>query len=372
MLVSAQSAWASEAKIGEGVAADSPYSWASQRIDGAVWGIAQSDVDGDGLVETVLLERARIRVGFFDDKSFKKDFICEWKGLAKAAKLYLYDLDGDGRDDAVITAIEDGLPASLALKIGEDGCEQIVSRARWSLRVINMPAENGESSPKKKLIGQGWSSQKYFIGPVYEIMFKEGKLRKAEKLKLPRDTELYGFALMPSIDGRPTVALLKGESRLEVRQYVKRNKWNRIWCSGQKFGGSANYLNAVQRPALDGMTSDVASFDMPPLAFEMPSGTHLVVPYYNISLRGMIGKYAHVKESQIVEYRPDPALTFVEQMRTQKLPGYVVDYVIARPARKVTDISDEDEGKQLILLLQTNISAFESPVQAIVLAYDLK
>ncbi|MFH1829739.1 MAG: VCBS repeat-containing protein [Pseudomonadota bacterium] len=339
----------------------SSYTWASKRIDGEFWGIAQSDIDNDGRVETVLLERQRIMVGYINDKSFEESFTCGWKGAAKAAKLYLYDLDEDGQDDAVITAVEDGLPASLALKISKDGCEQIISRARWSLRVITEP-----DSSQKKLIGQGWSTQQYFIGPIYEIALKNKKLKKAEKLKLPARTKLYEFTFLPPIDDMPAVALLKGEERLEVKQHVKGNKWRRVWRSAEKFGGSANYLYAVQRPALDEIASDVAYFDMPPLTLSHPDGVHLFVAHYNFSLKGMIGRHGHVKESRIVEYRPDPALTFVEQMNTQKLSGYVVDYIIARHAS-----NEEGERRQLIVLLQNNISAFESPLQAIILAYDI-
>ena len=175
------------------------YSWASRSIEGEFWGMAQGDIDRDGTVDTVLMERGRLRVGVLGAKRFEQAFECSWPTAAKAARVYLFDVDGDGDLEAALSAVEEGRPSSLVLDVdvASGACSEIVSRARFSLRVIDDPAEG------PRLVGQGWSGAQFFSGAVREITLRKGSLKGGAKLNLPRNTKLYQFCLLPEIDGRP-------------------------------------------------------------------------------------------------------------------------------------------------------------------------
>lgn len=338
-----------------------PYSWASSRMDGEMWGMAQEDVDGDGLEEFLLLQRGQLVVGRIEKKKFKRSFACDWKGSAKAARLDLFDLTGDGLKEALITAVDDGRPASLALEIGTKGCKQILSGVNLSLRVMRLPPGYDSTEWTERIVGQGWSSQQYFSGPVHEYRFEDGKLVSAGRIRLPRNTRLYRFSFLPPEDDRAAVVLYRSAAPLEVRVNVRGNKWKRTWRSPQKYGSSGNLIRAVQRPALDRVQSDYASFELPPEVLSVAAGSEILMVEYDMPLHNVIGRKPYIRGSRIYDYGTDEAFIFVEKMQTQHMPGDVVDYFTSRG----------ETGRQLWVLVQDNRGAFENPTESMILRYDL-
>ena len=351
-------AWASDdASKNTGV----PYSWASKRMDGEMWGMAREDVDGDGMYEILLLKREQLIVGRIDGRKFKRKFSCEWKGSAKAARLDLFDLDGDGLKEAIITAADDGIPASLALKIEGKGCKQVLSDVALSLRVMWLPPKDEETGWRESIVGQGWSSQQYFSGPVEEYRFEKGKLKRVGRVRLPRNTRVYRFAFLPPEDERDVVVLYRSAAPLEVRVNVRGNKWKKTWRSPQRYGSSGNILKAVQRPALDRVQSDYASFELPPLVLRNIYGSDILMVKYDMPIHNIVGRQPYIRGSRVYDYRPDEAFVFAEKMQTQHMPGGVVDYLAA----------ESRTGRQLWVLVQDNRGAFENPTESMILRFDL-
>ncbi len=338
-----------------------PYSWASKRIDGEVWGFKQADVDGDGVVEALLLERERLVVGTFDGTGFKKSFSCTWKGSAKAARLDITDLDGDGREEALITAVDDGISSSLALRIGKEGCEQILSGVPLSLRAMWLPPRGDSTEWTWSVVGQGWSSQRFFSGPIEEYRFEGGKLKSAGRIKLPRNTMLYRFAFLPPEDGASTVVLYRSAAPLEVRVNTGGNRWKRMWRSGEKYGSSGNIIEAVQRPALDQVQSYYASFELPPVVLRDAAGADILMVKYDMPLHDIVGRTPYISASRVFGYRPDPAFVYAQGLMTQEMPGDVVDYTV----------DEAQAGRTLYVLIQDNRGAFENPTESMVLRFDL-
>ncbi len=343
------------------------YSWASSRIEGELWGLAQGNLDNDGSADTVLLERKRVRIGKIGEKGFEERFSCGWKEDAAAARAYLIDVDGDGKDEIAISAVEEGMPSSLVLAVDADAkkCSELVSRARWSIRAVALPAEGADTGPARRVLaGQAWSSQKYFSGPIVELALKKDKLVRQRDIELPHFTDLYQFTILPPENGAERVLRLAGYSAMELREHKGGGKWRKIWRSGDKLGGAANLLPAVQRPALDEVSSDYAYFDLPPLTLKQADGVHALAVKYDLPLRNVIGRTPYARGAETVMFKPDPALTYIEEKRTQDLPGPIMDYFIAAPA--------DSAGKvRLYVLVQQDAGAFINSTEASILAFDL-
>lgn len=337
------------------------YSWAGKRMEGEVWGLAQRDLNGDGATETLLLKRQSLIVGSFAGTTFQPSFECTWKGDAQAARLDLIDLDGDGRDEAVITAVEQGLPASVVLGIEQKGCKELLSRVRLSLRAVMMPPDGEQTEWTRRLIGQGWSSQQYFTGPIEEYRLDKGKLVSVRKLDLPRRTGLYRFAYLPPEDGQAAVVLYRSAAPLEARVHVRGRKWKKVWRSAERFGSSGNNLPAVQRPALDQVQSYDVAFELPPLVMREQGGVRILMVRYDMPLRGIIGRKPFIKGSRVYGYRPDEAFVFAQWLSTQNMPGDLVDYAV----------DEGSSGGKLFALIQDNRGAFENPTESMVLRFDL-
>lgn len=317
------------------------YSWTGGRLEGQLWGVAQGDLDGDGRSETLLLERGLVRIGRYGEKAFEQLFACRWEEGAEAARIGLVDLDGDGREEVVISAVENGLPASMALRIdlAAQECRELFSRARWSLRAAELPAEGAAS--RRALLGQAWSSQQFFEGPVRELRLEGGKLQAVSPVDLPKRVDLFEFTYLFG-SGSPRVALVRGINPLEVQEQ-QGGRWRRIWRAGQRFGGTINALPASQRPALDQESSQDVLFPIPPIA--LPGGGVLAVRQ-DIPLRDIVGRRSYIRSGTLIAFLPEEVLGFTESFSSRELPGAAIDLIpsLLSPGGRVMVLMQEDAG----------------------------
>lgn len=330
------------------------YAWASKRMDAPIWGIKTGDLDGDGVPETVLLKRRRISIGYLDESGFREKTSCTWPGDVEAAKIYLMDLDGDIDDEILLSAVSLGRPSSMALDYGNGECRVIFAKAPLSVRVIDYPV--------KMMIGQWWSSNDYFSGPVYEMILANGKLKKGKRLDLPWRTKLYQFSLNQAEGDMPSVVAQGSPGYLEIRQGIKR-RFKRIWRSGEKFGGSINLISAETRKVLGEVKSEYAVFDVPPVVFQDGSRTRMVAVHHDMPVHGVVGLRPYVRSAEVYGFKGDPALGFVEEFRTVMLPGAVIDYTI--------DNINKNGAKRLLVLVQEGVGYFLDDVSSAIFAFEL-
>ena len=207
-------------------------------------------------------------------------------------------------------------------------------------------------------MGQGWSSQSYFSGPIRELKYENGKLKSVTKIDTPWNTTLYDFALMAPIDDSPAIAVLKGYNILEIK-VKKTSRFKREWTSGEKLGGTPNILRADQRPLLDEMTSNVVKFNIPP----MVQGDRVFAIKEMLPLKNFIGLRPLIRGAEIIGYGPDPAFFYKQDLRTNILPGAITDYTI--------DIEGENGAKKLIVLMQADPGMFNQSEKSLILMFDL-
>lgn len=331
---------------------DVNYSWAGKRLAGAYWGLAFGDVDKDGAKEAMLLLRRGVKIGKFAGEGFHEDASCNLPGLAEGARIYAYDLDNDGGDEIVVSAVEEGLPSSLALKFENGSCRVLVERARMSVRV----ALSDEG--KKILMGQGWSSGSFFFGPIYEIKFEGGKFKEYSRVDIKKGVKLFQFAWVPGGGG---AVVVRGYNPLEF--YEKSGKkFKSVWRTGERFGGTINQIESEQRDALGQVEEEFVRFDIPPLVRAI-NGSFEVIAYRHIlPVKNVIGLKPAVSGAEIVSYAPDPAIVLRENARTLKLPGAVTDIVFGEFA---------DGKKSVFVLMQNDPSMFRESESATILAFDM-
>lgn len=324
------------------------------RMSEALWGMAQGSVGGDPAADTVLLARREVLVGQLGSKGFKRTASCEIPGTAAGARVYLFDLDGDGAREIIVSAVEDGMPASLAFAFADGKCRTIFTRARWSLRVIR--DENGN----EKFIGQGWSSDSFFSGPVVGLKFENGKLKAEGKMNLPRYVNIFQFVQIPGA-ADPEFAVVKGYDHLQV--YEKRERgFGRIWKSGEKFGGSLNLLAASQREVMGEVTSDRVEFDTPPLVSLGDGGMLLIAVRHDMPIASFVGKRPLIRGSEVIVFAPDPSFVFDEILKTMRMPGVVTDAIVE---------PREGGGARLYVLMQDLQGMFMDARKSFVIGFDL-
>lgn len=328
-----------------------PLRWAAKKTEGAYWSVAAGDVDGDGQGETLLLSRRRVLIGAREGSAFREEAVCELPGDVEGAKISTVDLDGDGKEEIAVSAVEDGRPASAILSLEGKICRPLVSRAPWSLRVLELPGGG------KRLAGQRWSLSSFFFGPVVELGLAGGKLEAKGEALLPRGTRLFQFERLSSggEEGSDRVARLKGYDRLEVHE-LRGKKFKRIWRSAARLGGSANQLAAPQRDVLDERSSDVVFFDLPPVAVQVGGREAVLVVAHHVPLRGIVGRKYGISGSRVAIFAEDPLTGFALQGESPDLSGCVVD------------LARDPEGTA-VALLQNECGLFENATESQIVGF---
>lgn len=327
------------------------YSWGSSRMDGAYWGFARGDVDGDGSTEDVLLTRGEVKIGKLSDKGFVESSSCTWSDGVIAAKISLADIDGDGTNEIIVSGASLGKPVSMMMKLKKDGCSMLVDNIHWSMRKV---------SSDGAFAGQWWNSDDYFSGPVYRMSVSENGAKESGRLDLPWHTGLFQFAIIPGDE--KGVLIQKGYAHIEQRKKMK-SRFKRLWRSPEKMGGTANAVPAVSRRILADVSNEYALFDVPPIVVDDGGVTRIIAVKHDMPVHGIVGKKPYIRSAEIVIFREDPVLGFVEEARSVSLPGAIVDWSV------------DDDGKggapRLYVLLMEGAGFFLDDSASIVFAFDL-
>lgn len=311
------------------------------------WGMAEGDLYGDGKSEFLLLARDSVKIGRLTDSGFETESFCNLPGLAKGSRVYTYDLDQDGRDEIIVSAVEGGMPASVAFNFKDKTCSILFERARYSLRVVrNLDGKN-------VLLGQGSGQGAFFFGPIYEMSLEGGRLKPVTKYEVPRYTNIYQFTELPPNGETARFAVVKGWNPIEVHE-KRRNSFKKTWRSGERFGGTINILGAEERDVLGEVAANHVDFDVSPVA--SGGDFRLYVVRHTMPLRGVIGKRPMVGGAEVVEFSWDPSLGFMEKSRTVKLPGAIVDVFM---------------GHGLFVLMQGEVGMFHEGESSTILTFEM-
>lgn len=327
------------------------YSWNSSRMDEAYWGVARGDVDGDGAAEDVLLARGAVKVGKLGDKGFVEKSNCTWSADAAAARIFLADIDGDGISEIIVSGVSLGKPISMIMKFKKDGCSMLADNIHWSMRKI---------FPDGAIAGQWWNSDDYFSGPVYRMSVSEGGVGEKDRIDLPWHTGLFQFVILPG--GEDGVLIQKGYAHIEQRKRIK-SRFKRLWRSPEKMGGTANAVPAESRRILADVSDEYALFDVPPIVLDGGGVTRIVAVKHDMPVHGIVGKKPYIRSAEIVVFREDPALGFVEEARSVNLPGAVVDWFV--------DDGGKGGAPRLYVLLLEGSGFFMDDSSSVIFSFDV-
>jgi hypothetical protein len=355
------------------------HSWASQRIDGEIWGLSYGDVNGDGTKEIVILKRDMVVAGTLAQDGFKPTAQYKLKGFLNGVRIFTMDLDGDAAEEIVVSAIENGHPSSFAIKYSNGGFEPVFADAPWHVRVIS-------SGGSKKLVGQQWNGASFFFGPIYDLQLKSGKLDSVGILKLASTTDIFDFDIISIVSDDITketyvqdFAWLEGYNPLKI--YERRKKrYKKIWSSGVKFGGTINLVEATQREALGQAMDYYIQIDREPEVVSMNGHDVVIAAQHDIPLKNMIGRKPYIRSGKLVAFKKDDALGFSRYFETEEVPGFISDFFVYETETvQKTEAAKSKKGARQVVVLQTKLimvvqpdtSAFRADRDSVLLSFDL-
>jgi hypothetical protein len=286
-------------------------------LQGVAVGLAVADVDGQGALEAAVLFAHRLDIVRLQDDRFVNVTTVDLGVAQRAIAIDAADLDGDGRAELYITAVDEGELRSLVVVCAEDGsCRTVYRNLPWFLRAVHLPGEG------RVLLGQKLGGQEEaFRGAPFRVQLSDGKPVEGPAVAVPPGTALYGFAAFADADGRTLFARLTPADNLRVTDV----SGEVLWESTETFGGSETSFDRVDPHApRDRKPNDLLVLLQTRL--EIGPDGELILPMHDG--RRLFKRSQTFDKGRIVGLQWN-GHTMVEQWRTPDQKAYLADFRLA-------------------------------------------
>ena len=187
-----------------------------------------ADLDGDGTTEYVFSDGARLHI-YRQELTGWREIWTEAGPAISSSVQHLYlgaaDINGAGRPQIFLTAMEDGTVSSSVLE-ASDGTYRRIVKTPGFFRAINYPGRG------PMLIGQDFDPERFFTGAPKQYAWSGGHYSAGIEIPLPAGVGLYDFAFVNF--GEPGLLLVALDERDHVLVY---SKGAVIWKSVERYEG---------------------------------------------------------------------------------------------------------------------------------------
>jgi len=327
--------------------ADRQGIWMGPNLGGSPNGVTVADLDGDGIQETaVVLDNklvvARIVAGEFN-------VLAEVPIPIRLQVLGIdaLDLDGNGRAELYLSALNNYQVSSLVIELVGDSYEIVIENIRWLLRVVAFPGQ-----AKASLLAQRKAqSERPFIGEIFHVSRDGDKLLEGDSISLPNKLNVFNFQPFVDDNNQLHYAYLTNGDYLKVVSAAGVE----LWESADYFGGSETcYM--PRPPNRDEMLPPLC---MPQRMVLLPGGEILVAQ--NDGQR-MVQRFRKFKKSRLVAFDWN-GFVLLENWRTASQSGYLGDFAVAD--------ADNDGSPELVMAVKFKHKGLTDDARSAIVIYEL-
>ena len=336
----------------------------TQNFDFVLRAMDMGDVDGDGNDDLVLADTDKIHIYSFTGSRQQELGAVSLAANERVHGVSVADLDGNGRAEIYVSANDNDTPVSFGLEWQDNAFRYIFRRARWYVRVLDIPGEG------PTLAGQKGYSGSPAVPGIYRLHLNGDSLQHDSKLLLPENINLFDFSMADlNSDGVYEIIALTQQDDLVVLS----TGGSLIWKSPEYYGGSTRYIGELdsskgrlfqtneivgKRIFVPGriIVADINNDNLPD-----------VLVSRNISTASRFLQNFKSYSSSEIHALTWNGIGLTELWHTKKIDGYVPDYQL-RTAKS-------DQGDQAMLYvgvaLQGGTMEFLAGRESTVLMYNL-
>ena len=293
--------------------------WRSASFKQLINGIALGDVDKDGKIETVVVTPHTVVFYRSEQGKFYKVHETEEDSSRYHIGVDIADINGNGYPEIFITALNVLLNELDSCVFEYDGqtFNKIVDNSRWYYRVASVPHRGNI------LFGQRPSSYSLSYGKIYDMIWQNGDYVPEEEVKVPRKTNLMGFALGDvSGEASQTAVAYKENDHIQLID----SSGKEMWQSSESYGGSSLYWAAAWTD--QGQQLNPKYYPMRLIVRdEKADETAHVIAVKNYDWMGGKLDYRRLIASHIESLAWD-GVGLSTVWRTRKMTGFIRDYAI--------------------------------------------
>ena len=214
--------------------------WKSRNFTHAINGLTLGDVDGDGMIETVIASPNSVRVYRYQDKRFFEVGATDPVKFRTIVGLDIADINGNGIPEIFVSALNaqrNGVTSSV-LEYDGSGFPEVVKDANYYFRVARL-RDRGSV-----LFGQRQRSDgSPFSSAIYEMHWDGVKYGTRNRVLPAKKTNLLGFTMGDPMNSGEDKALAFDDSDyLRILEPSGRD----VWTSGSRYGGSTLFIASKQ------------------------------------------------------------------------------------------------------------------------------
>jgi TolB-like protein len=329
--------------------------WRSASFKYLINGVSVGDVDGDRLVETVIIQPHEVIIFRSEKGKFFKT-----AELAKSKTSYyigvdVADINGNGYAEIFVTSLNNlkNTVGSLVIEYDGKNYNSIVEDSPWYYRTVNL-SERGQV-----LIGQQGLKGKPYSGGIFEMAWENANYVPLTEIKTPVNLNVLGLSMGDITNSREeTVVAYKQDDRLLVFDPAGEE----LWTGVERHGGSMLFYSGPQEQR--GEVENRLYFPMRTRVMQGKDKTTEVIAVKNFELTGMKLEFRNFTEAQI-ESLSWTGLGLAPDWKTRKITGQIRDFALGD--------FDNDGTIELVaaVIQKQGAVAFTIP-KSVLIAYDLK
>jgi hypothetical protein len=222
----------------------------SKVLEGSLWrgsyfperlvGLDVGDVNGDRLNELAYATTGNIYVGVRNGEALQE--LASWKAQPniRIISLDLYDTDGDGTKEIIVSAQADsGAASSMVLAYdGSKTLRVIADRIPWYIRAF------GPDGSKSLAVQKGANTANdAFLGNVVMATFQNGKVVTSQKVPLPFGVNLFNFNIgQLGVGGVNYIATVTSDEHLNLKLFSGPSRDAQMTEKSGGYCGTINYV----------------------------------------------------------------------------------------------------------------------------------
>ncbi len=322
--------------------------WMGPSLTGRASALTVADLDGDGQQEIAVVLNNKLLVARIVDDEFTEVAEVELPIRLQILTLDAVDLDGNGRAELYLSALNKYDAESLVVEFTGESYEISIRNIRWLFRAIAFPDQKGATlfaQRKTKAVDP-------FYGKIFHVKREGVELIKGDEVPLPRNLNIFNF--LPFMDEKQQL----NYAYLSQGDYLKvvSGENDTLWESADYFGGS----DTCYMPRAEFRDEMLPPNCVPPRMVLMSGGEILVAQ--NEGQR-LVKRLSQFKRSRLVALDWD-GYSLLESWRTASQAGYLADYAVAD--------ADNDGSPELVQAVRFRNKGVIEDARSSVVTYELE
>jgi len=328
----------------------------SQKFPFEIKGLDIADVDGDGENEIVVMDKHTLWVYKYVEERLQLFRKLEARANQDFLALDVADVNGNGTAEIFVTSVVEEDLSSFILEYEGNGFKRISDRNSWYFRVLDLPRKG------PTLLGQKMGVEESFSGPIYQFSWKGKKFARGKKLKLPKETPLFGLVIADITgDGREEILRFDYADRLRV---LSMDGKDLLYKTPSSYGGSNNFFDREGEGDPENRIFKRVYLPGRILVLDLDGDgrAEVIVNKNHFSTGRLFENFRLYDKAQVYDLVWD-GMMLAENWRTREIPGGIADY-------QVEDF-DNDGKRELVVAMVSPSKALQRSADSHILFFEL-